>query len=101
MDNLSKEHNVQLIEMSDAIDQINELLFEIIEQNRPLLNGDRFISDAELSDILKVSRRTLQLWRNEGKISYIMLGGKVLYRETDVQAMLDAHYCKCFDECYS
>lgn len=99
MENLSKEHNVQLIEISEAIDQINEMLFEAVNQNRPLLRGDIFISDAELSEILKVSRRTLQLWRNEGKISYLMLGGKVLYRESDVQAMLDAHYCKAFYEC--
>ena len=37
---------------------------------------------------MKVSRRTLQDYRNEGRIAYIQLGGKVLYRESDIERML-------------
>lgn len=59
---------------------------------RPTLNGERFLTDAEVSKRLKVSRRTLQEYRNTGKIAYIQLGGKVLYRESDIQKMLDENY---------
>lgn len=37
---------------------------------------------------MKVSRRTLQDYRNEGRIPYIQLGGKILYRESDLEKML-------------
>lgn len=33
---------------------------EQIEKIKPLFNGDRFLTDQELSIMLKVSRRTLQ-----------------------------------------
>jgi len=41
---------------------------------------------------LKVSRRTLQDYRNEGRIPYIQLGGKILYRESDIERMLSDRY---------
>ena len=42
--------------------------------------------------MLKISRRTLQEYRNEGKLPYIQLGGKVLYKESDIERMLQNGY---------
>ena len=36
--------------------------------------------------------RTLQDYRNEGRIAYIQLGGKILYRESDIERMLNDGY---------
>ena len=41
---------------------------------------------------LRVSCRTLQDYRNEGRIAYIQLGGKILYRESDIERMLNDGY---------
>ena len=43
---------------------------------------------------LKVSRRTLQEYRSARKIPFILFGGKVLYRETDIEKMLAENYRK-------
>ncbi len=58
------------------------------------MNGERFLTDSELSVMLKISRRTLQEYRNESKLPYIRLGGKVLYRESDIERMLQDGYRK-------
>lgn len=58
------------------------------------MNGERFLTDSELSVMLKISRRTLQEYRNEGRLPYIQLGGKVLYRESDIERMLQDGYRK-------
>lgn len=60
----------------------------------PPLNGERYMTDKEVAERLKVSRRTLQEYRNERKIPFILFGGKVLYRETDIEQMLDENYKK-------
>lgn len=44
---------------------------------RPTLNGERFFTDKEVSVRLKVSRRICD-YRNEGRIAYIQLDGKIL-----------------------
>ena len=61
---------------------------------RPPLNGERYMTDKEVSERLKVSRRTLQEYRNDRKIPFILFGGKVLYREADIEQMLEENYKK-------
>ena len=41
---------------------------------------------------MKVSRRTLQNLRNNRMLPFILLGGKALYREYDIQRLLEANY---------
>lgn len=67
-----------------TLDHMVERLDGLSRNYRPMLNGERFLSDRELSERLKISRRTLQEYRNEGRLPYIQLGGKVLYRESDL-----------------
>jgi excisionase family DNA binding protein len=62
----------------------------LVKNYKPSLNGERYLTDKEVSERLKVSRRTLQDYRTEGKISYCQLGGKILYRE--IEKMLEDNY---------
>ena len=48
----------------------------------------QFLTDKEVSAWLKVSRRTLQDYRNNGMVSYYQLGGKILYKESDIEKMV-------------
>ena len=64
----------------------------IIDNYRPMLDGERYLTDREVAEILKVSRRTLQEYRNDGVLPYILLGGKVLYRESDLERVLESCY---------
>ncbi|MFR9563553.1 MAG: helix-turn-helix domain-containing protein [Rikenellaceae bacterium] len=61
---------------------------------RPLLNGEYFLTDRELSERLHVSRRTLHNWRADGILDYIELGGKIIYKESTIQKLLDKNYVK-------
>ena len=42
--------------------------------------------------LLQLSPRTLQHYRDNGTIAYCKIGGKILYRQSDIQAMLERHY---------
>ena len=59
---------------------------------RPTLGGERYLTDRELSERLKISRRTLQEYRSSGGIPYYCVCGKVLYRESDIERVLEEHY---------
>ena len=41
---------------------------------------------------LKLSARTLQEYRSRGLLAFYKIGGKILYKQSDLQAMLDRHY---------
>ncbi|WP_297909134.1 helix-turn-helix domain-containing protein [uncultured Parabacteroides sp.] len=74
------------------LDNIQTRQERLAEDNRPLFNGGRFLADKELSDLLKISCRCLQDYRDQGRISYIRLGGKILYRVSDIKKLLEDNY---------
>ena len=92
--------------MSKVITQDNEQVIQIynrlkdtltrLESNNPTLNGHRYMNDAELANYLKVSRRTLQEYRNNGILSYYQIGGKILYRESDIEELLEKNRQEAF-----
>ena len=77
-----------------------DALFEGIERmdasHKTSSSNERFLTDREVSARLKVSRRTLQDYRNNGIIAYYQLGGKILYKESDIERMLAANYREAF-----
>ncbi len=69
---------------------------EALEGYRPIFNGERYITDKELSVRIKVSRRTLHDWRKFGYVSYIQLDGKILYKESDIEMYLQKIHNKAW-----
>ena len=43
----------------------------------------------ELMSLLKVSRRTIQNWRDRGTIEFSQINGKIYYRISAINKMLD------------
>lgn len=84
----------RIAKLFESIERMVKAVEKVITNHKPLLNGERYMTDKEVSDRLKISRRSLQDYRNEGRIAYIKLGGKILYRESDIQKMLDQEYRK-------
>lgn len=74
------------------LDELLNSVREAFENNPPTLNGERYLTNNEVSDILHISQRTLQDWRDTRKIAYIQISGKVLYKESDVRRLLEENY---------
>ena len=92
MNELIMPHNVGVKNVMESMKELLALYKNVTGNYRPMLDGERYLTDREVSEILKVSRRTLQEYRNEGILPYISLGGKILYRESDLEELLDRHY---------
>ncbi|WP_289187975.1 helix-turn-helix domain-containing protein [Bacteroides acidifaciens] len=93
---LITEKNERVNHFMESLDRMLKGMERLATGCRPVLNGERYLTDKELSARLKVSRRTLQDYRNEGRIPYILLGGKILYRESDIERMLEEEYREAF-----
>ncbi len=97
MDNeLITKDNEQVSTFLKALDRMLENIEATLDNYRPMLYGERYLSDKELSERLHISRRALQNYRNEGRVPYYQLGGKILYRESDIQRVLDDGYREAY-----
>ena len=92
MNELMTKDNEWILHFMGSLDRLLDNYEHMTANYRPILGGERFFTDKEVSARLKVSRRTLQDYRNEGRIAYIQLGGKILYRESDIKRMLNDGY---------
>ena len=88
--------NEKVALLLERMDRLMENMESLAENYKPVLGGERFLTDKELSGMLKVSRRSLQDYRNEGRIPYIQLGGKILYRESDIEQVLKNEYREAY-----
>lgn len=93
---LVTKDNPRIVQLFRGIDRVFARLELMAKNYKPVLNGERYLTDKEVSERLKISRRTLQDYRNEGKIPYCQIGGKILYRESDLQKMLDNSYREAY-----
>ena len=78
MNELIMPHNTGVKRVLENMKEVLALYKNVTGNYRPILDGERYLTDREVAEILKVSRRTLQEYRNDGVLPYILLGGKVL-----------------------
>ena len=75
MNELIMPHNAGVKRVLESMKEVLALYKNVTCNYRPLLDGERYLTDREVAEILKVSRRTLQEYRNDGVLPYILLGG--------------------------
>lgn len=92
---ITKESQL-VAEFFQEIENISLLLDSAMKDYKPLLNGERYLTDTELSERLKLTKRTLQEYRNSGKIPFYQIGGRILYRESDIEQVLSDNYRAAF-----
>lgn len=96
MSKVITQDNEQVVQIYNRLKYTLTRLEDILKNNNPTFNGHRYMNDAELANYLKVSRRTLQEYRNNGILSYYQIGGKILYRESDIEELLEKNRQEAF-----
>lgn len=84
---LSKE---QYNTMLAAIQEIKAKLDDKVDPEESFIDNQEFLLK------MKISKRTAQTWRDEGKISFSQVGNKIYYKVADVEELLNKHYNKAF-----
>lgn len=80
----------QVKEFVSSLDSMLNGIESIVKHYKPHLDGERFLSNNEVSKKLNVSLRTLQEWRDTGLIPFIQIKGKIIYRQSDIDKLLQS-----------
>ena len=89
MNNLIEKSDPRVIDLFRRLEKASNLIDKLEVPSRRSFNGQRFVTDRELSERLRVSRRTLQEYRSAGTIPYYLICGKILYKESEIQQYLE------------
>ncbi len=87
---LSKE------QYTDLVSRLDEIVNRLNAKNES--KKDTFVDNQEFLLLMKISKRTAQTWRDEGRISFSQVGNKIYYKLSDVEKLLDEYYNKSFSK---
>ncbi|MFC0425176.1 helix-turn-helix domain-containing protein [Chryseobacterium scophthalmum] len=85
--------NEEIIIHQDMISQLRSHIEEILKNYRPVMNGEIYLSGEDLCRLLHISKRTLQQYRDDKILPYVQVGGKIIYKESDIMTVLEKNYC--------
>lgn len=75
-----------------ALQRVRKRIQEVSETHRPLFGGEHFLTGKEVCERLYISPRTLQDYRDRKIIPYTQFTGKILYKASDLERILEENY---------
>ena len=88
---LNMEANDMQVVLS-ALEGVNRRIKEVAQTHKPLFAGELFLTGKEVCERLYISPRTLQNYRDRKIIPYTQFAGKILYKASDLERMLEKNY---------
>lgn len=71
-----------------AVNRVADAVADRLDKSSPEKDADGLVDEPTMADQLGVSQQTLQRRRKAGKVPFVKLGRRVLYRASDVIAEL-------------
>ena len=77
----------------ERLDRQDEMLLSMQPSGKAPnpMNGIRLFDNQDLCMLLQISKRTLQFYRDTGKISFSIIGHKCYYKESDITELLNSN----------
>ena len=90
-----KELNMEADDMQgvlSALEGVNRRIKEVAQTHKPLFGGEHFLTGKDVCEQLYISPRTLQDYRDRRIIPYTQFAGKILYKASDLERILENGY---------
>ena len=86
------ENNTQKTFYEITLKSIYEKVEEIKKEVQNLKNKTTFLDNQEFIQMMHISKRTAQFWRDKGVIGYSQVGCKIYYKISDIEELLNKNY---------
>ncbi|WP_314125841.1 helix-turn-helix domain-containing protein [Segatella maculosa] len=90
-----KDLNMDVDDMQvvlSAISSVSKRIKEVAQTHKPLFGGEHFLTGKDVCERLYISPRTLQDYRDRRIILYTQFAGKILYKASDLERLLENNY---------
>ena len=85
IDKLNAQHEELIKKLEGLINRLN--------QNENKTNSF-FLDNSQFIELMGISQKTAQTWRDTGVVSFSQIGNKIYYRISDIQQLLNDNYIK-------
>jgi len=78
------------------MNDISEISKSLNNTNYKQPLSENWLDIADVCQLLHISKRTLQSYRDNGTLSFSQIGGKIYFKASDIEQHLNKHYIKAF-----
>ena len=82
----------EMLVVLSALDKVNRRIKEVAQTHKPLFGDEHFLTGKEVCERLYISPRTLQDYRDRKITPYTQFAGKILYKASDLEWLLEEKY---------
>ena len=79
-------------EYQDLVTRLDDISKKLSSKEKA--TKEAWLDNQEFMQLLKVSRRTAQNYRDTNLIAFSIIGNKIYYKVSDVEELLNRHYRK-------
>lgn len=93
------KHSITIHFDSDLLQNFEQVIKDTVKAQLPKLRDSfqkDWLSTEEVMEMMNVSRRTVQNYRDDGKISYTQDGRKILYPRESIEEFLRDNMIKAY-----
>ncbi|MFT4222912.1 helix-turn-helix domain-containing protein [Dysgonomonas sp.] len=72
--------------MKEKLKEFSTQIYEICGKDK---RKDEWLDNQDVCQLLKISKRTLQTYRNNGTLAYSQIGYKCYYKKIDVENLIE------------
>ena len=91
MDLMTNEDE-EIIDHHEMILLLKIRIEKILKYYRPVMNGEIYLSGQDVCEMLHISKRTLQQYRDDKILRFIQIGGKIIFKQSDILTTLEQNY---------
>lgn len=89
---LKTNEDEDIIDHHEMILLLKIRIEKILKYYRPVMNGEIYLSGQDVCKMLHISKRTLQQYRDDKILPFIQIGGKIIFKQTDILTALEQNY---------
>jgi len=83
-------------EVKELVESLKDAVVAL--NNKTRKSEKEFVSNDELMQLLGISKRTAQSWRDEGIIAFSQVGSKIYYSMADIGKLMQENRCGTYEE---
>jgi predicted flap endonuclease-1-like 5' DNA nuclease len=83
-------------EFKELVQDLKEAVTAL--HNKTTGSDKDFVGNEELMELMGISKRTAQTWRDQGIIAFSQIGSKIWYSRADIAELMKDHRCARYCE---
>ena len=87
---------IQSEAFQEIVTKLDKIMTKMTEEKSKQPLSEVWLDNQQVCELLKISVRTLQTYRDEGVLTFSQIGSKIYYRASDIEAHLNKHLNKAF-----